>query len=375
MEKNLIKESSLYKMLIPTNVEQKIRQLLFKIYNTEWSGILFYKYEGSFDNNDFKVICQDILPLDIGNSVFTSFEMSPTVISYMAAHDLLDCQIGLIHSHHSMETFFSSTDISTLATEGMERNNFVSLIVNNAGTYSAAVTWKVEEMIEGTKHSTLKFFGNYSDVKVEAVKTTSTNVHYAMLDVEIEDSESEFTKIISDLKKSKQEKKFESTLYKAENVVSKVFKEDNDAVVPPLPSSRPYQSTIQFDKEENIENISISKEVIDACVSQLLTLSLTSSISLPIDNLRMEEISDKVNTRIGKRFEKEVDLLGYNTIGEFTYLVIQSEAQLIENIDNFAISDVEAALAEKVNEELEPYEAYFDHLLEVRQQLNMIAYE
>ena len=41
-------------------------------------------------------------------------------------------------------TFFSSTDVDTLRKEGFDRNCFVSLIVNNAGEYSAAITRKVE---------------------------------------------------------------------------------------------------------------------------------------------------------------------------------------------------------------------------------------
>lgn len=42
-----------------------------------------------------------------------------------------------------MATFFSGTDQNTLVQEGMGMNNFVSLIVNNAGEYTAAITRKV----------------------------------------------------------------------------------------------------------------------------------------------------------------------------------------------------------------------------------------
>ena len=41
-------------------------------------------------------------------------------------------------------TFFSGTDTGTLQSEGDKRNHFVSLIVNNAGTYTAGITRKVE---------------------------------------------------------------------------------------------------------------------------------------------------------------------------------------------------------------------------------------
>ena len=37
-------------------------------------------------------------------------------------------------------TFFSGTDLNTLQEEGSDMNNFLSLIVNNAGQYTAAIT-------------------------------------------------------------------------------------------------------------------------------------------------------------------------------------------------------------------------------------------
>ena len=44
-------------------------------------------------------------------------------------------------------TFFSGTDVSTLIKEGTDRNHFLSLIVNNEGTYTARITRKVEKKI------------------------------------------------------------------------------------------------------------------------------------------------------------------------------------------------------------------------------------
>lgn len=43
-----------------------------------------------------------------------------------------------------MATFLSGTDTATLKEEGADRNHFVSLIVNNAGTYTAAITRKIK---------------------------------------------------------------------------------------------------------------------------------------------------------------------------------------------------------------------------------------
>lgn len=94
----LIKGKSIFKIIIPNKVERKIRFVCNKVRTEEWSGTLFYKYEGSFEDNSLKIICEDIFVMDIGTAAYTEFDMSPDVISYMTEHsELLDCQMGLIH--------------------------------------------------------------------------------------------------------------------------------------------------------------------------------------------------------------------------------------------------------------------------------------
>lgn len=61
----------------------------------------------------------------------------------MAKNDLLDCYTGIIHSHNRFKTTFSNIDLETLLHEGMDMCNAVSLIVNNFGDYSAAITRQV----------------------------------------------------------------------------------------------------------------------------------------------------------------------------------------------------------------------------------------
>lgn len=140
----LEKDSELYKMTIPVEVEKKIQYLCKNIYDTEWSGVLLYDYKGSVEKGDLEVICSDVILMDIGTSSFTEYKMSADVINYMAEHpELLGCQIGQIHSHHKMAAFFSGTDLNTLQDEGIDRNHFVSLIVNNSGEYVAAITSKL----------------------------------------------------------------------------------------------------------------------------------------------------------------------------------------------------------------------------------------
>lgn len=94
----LTKGSTSYKMIIPKEVENKIRYLCSKVHDVEWSGTLFYNYSGTFEGGDLTITCKDLFLMDIGNSVYTEFDMSPDVVSYMAQNqELLDCQMGLIH--------------------------------------------------------------------------------------------------------------------------------------------------------------------------------------------------------------------------------------------------------------------------------------
>lgn len=88
-------------------------------------------------------------------------------------------------------TFFSGTDEHTLYDEGKDRVNFLSLIVNNAGTYSARITEK--DKLHITKHTqvTTGFFGEGDKVFSELEDTTEEDVsiRYHQLEVTVEPSE------------------------------------------------------------------------------------------------------------------------------------------------------------------------------------------
>ena len=103
----LVQKQGTYKLIIPAEVEQKIRYACKEVWSTEWSGTLFYTYEGSFEDKSLVITCKDIFVMDIGTQAYTEFDMNPDVIAYMCEHpELLDCQMGLIHSHNNMSKQF-----------------------------------------------------------------------------------------------------------------------------------------------------------------------------------------------------------------------------------------------------------------------------
>ena len=104
----LIKQSSTYKMIVPAKVEAKIRYLLRKFPHTEWSGVLFIKHTGSFENNDLVITCEDLYPMDLGTTGWTEFKMNEDVTAYMAENlELFECDTALVHSHHTMGKSFA----------------------------------------------------------------------------------------------------------------------------------------------------------------------------------------------------------------------------------------------------------------------------
>jgi len=94
----LKKGSATYKLIVPEKVEEKIRYLLRKFPSTEWSGVLFTKHTGTFENNDLVITCEDLYPMDLGTSGWTEFKMNEDVSAYMAENiELFDCDVALVH--------------------------------------------------------------------------------------------------------------------------------------------------------------------------------------------------------------------------------------------------------------------------------------
>ena len=195
-----------YKLIIPAEVERKIRFTCQKVWNTEWSGTLFFTHEGSFENNDLVIRCVDIYIMDIGTQAYTEFDMNPDVIAYMTEHsELLDCQMGLIHSHNNMSTFFSGTDTATLKEEGRDRNNFVSLIVNNAGSYTAAITRRIKSK-QVRESVSYEFFGDGEKQDTKEYVSDVDEIEWFYLKIEKEGENYSFPDMAARLEEIKQAK-------------------------------------------------------------------------------------------------------------------------------------------------------------------------
>lgn len=286
-----------YKLIIPAEVERKIRFACQKVWSTEWSGTLFFTHEGSFENNDLVIRCVDIYIMDIGTQAYTEFDMNPDVIAYMCENpELLDCQMGLIHSHNNMSTFFSGTDTATLKEEGRDRNNFVSLIVNNAGTYTAAITRRVKrysqikDMLvyeffgDGNKHDTKEYVSNADEIEWFYLKIEKEGENYSFPDMDARLEE------IRKQKKEEAEKaKITAPVYTGKylNVVaSQPVKAGPANINKGKVEQKPVQKTLFDDVKENelpfeeedpatlYGQVFVNQETIESLVRQLITCSI-----------------------------------------------------------------------------------------------------
>ena len=132
-----------FKLVISTELETKIRTFCALSPNREWSGVLFYKFQGSFEKG-VTILANDMYLMDQGNGAHTEFDLdAPEITRYMYMEKIFDHCIGLIHSHNQMQAFFSGEDTDTLYTHGTHMHNFVSLVVNNRGQYVARLTRQV----------------------------------------------------------------------------------------------------------------------------------------------------------------------------------------------------------------------------------------
>ena len=103
----LVLQTDTYTLYISKELQQDIKTACYYCKKEEWSGVFFYTIEGSFQNENLKIIGKRILIMDIGDTTKTSFLENPEIVSFMVDNpELLDCYRGLIHSHHDMSKQF-----------------------------------------------------------------------------------------------------------------------------------------------------------------------------------------------------------------------------------------------------------------------------
>lgn len=143
------------KVVVTQKLKNQIDWLHEKCGATEWSGELITSETNTINDLDnWTIKCEDIFLVDVGTSAYTSYEVDKGGFKSADIIDLYDSYPGLldgtqkaqhIHTHHSMQSFFSGTDWSQLEDRGVLSNYFLMLIVNFKGEYVAKVAFKAEK--------------------------------------------------------------------------------------------------------------------------------------------------------------------------------------------------------------------------------------
>lgn len=382
----LVHRQDIFKIVIPAEVEKKIRFLCKNIWDVEWSGVLFYKVEGAFEDKSLTIRCVDLFQMDIGTSAYTEFNVSPDMATYMVDHpELLEEGIyqGLIHSHNNMATFFSGTDTATLSAEGNDMAHFVSLIVNNAGKYTAGITRKYKCVQTVSEKYTYPTWNGEVREGVGTFDIEEEKLEWFNLDIVFEDATDDFeTEMMERIKEIKEaKKKVVTPMYGGRNYpqygnygkaitptkeVGSTFPMDEDKYYgekrswydpqkdkqdKQLPAG---QGELPFDQpgEENVEipygTITIDPDIVQSIVRQLVTSSIIISNENAVD---VKKWANSMESLYRRRFGsvKEFEYFASNYVDYLINYTYDGDVMAVINNDDSVMT---ALLAHDVREEL-----------------------
>lgn len=227
-------------------------------------------------------------------------------------------------------TFFSGTDIATLQSEGNSRNNFVSLIVNNKGLYSAAITRKIT-LNQGTS--------NLFDKEATNINYGISIIQAFKLNVVIENSN--FSKLKQVLNQLKQSKKPITPI--------NTYNKNNQH-----PSLTP--NTEVNKKDTSIKKPILKTSKLDDEVISLMYQLITGSIVINHNsNINIKDWILKLPTIYSKRFKNMKD---------FEYWIELYSEYLFFNIEDDISGEKMPKYATMILEELENYatNTYLDYI-------------
>lgn len=213
-------------------------------------------------------------------------------------------------------TFFSNTDLNTLREEGNDRNHFVSLIVNNEGTYTAAITRKVtrEQDIASTYT-----YRSFNDLEVRGEGTSKVNediIVYNMLKIikepNVQDLFTEVDERINFIKEAKAKPTPVNTPSLYPYKQRTLFDEEYFDSEPP----KTYISASMDPNELALSKESLPEAIIKSYTLQLLTGSIAISDTSKIN---IHQWANQMVSLFDRRFDKDLESfkLWIEVFGEF----------------------------------------------------------
>lgn len=206
-----------------------------------------------------------------------------------------------------MATWFSGTDRATLIEEGMSMPHFLSLIVNNAGNYTAKITRRVTL---STSSITYPTYGQ-NEVTEEVDTTVNEYIEAFPLDIEIAEDNvrTEVLQRIEEIRKEKA-KPVEKTFYSP--IMFSPREQDKKKFTPwemdwrkDCKECKPEASQPILFNSEELGELKAPERLIDRLVIQLLTGSVMSGMSGAFDLDKWIPNMDRVYKN---RFKTNIEL-------------------------------------------------------------------
>lgn len=246
-----------------------------------------------------------------------------------------------------MATFLSGTDRNTLIEKGMDMPHFLSLIVNNAGIYTAKITRRVS--LQTSKITYPTFGGESKSEEVES--TVNEYIEAFPLEIDIQEDTSIKDEVTQRIKEIEAEK----TAVRRTNFPSYTKEEDafsdGEEEVPSIrkfPLQRTLIQPTLFPSEEIFSsktdgswvNIEVPQELAQRLLIQLVTGSITAGYS---DKFDIEKWCSSVMERAFlRRFPDPQDL--ENWLDHYIeFLTWYTDWKEVENEDSDMIAKAVAA--------------------------------
>lgn len=172
-------QASKGKLIVTRKLQSQIDYLHKEVGSYEWIGVLLYKkLEGDIASPSTLVIrAEKLFLMDIGTTTTTKaiIDSEEVLAMYDQVPDIFEVKQGLIHTHHTMDSFFSNEDWDELNDNTKNHNYYLSLIVNFKGAYVAKISYMADVQNIFT-------FKNASD---EVKTSTSTQKVMVVFDMDI----------------------------------------------------------------------------------------------------------------------------------------------------------------------------------------------
>lgn len=306
--------------------------------------------------------------MDEGTGAYTEYNMSPEVVSYMCDHpELLEEGVyqGLIHSHNNMTSFFSGTDVNTLREEGNDMNHFVSLIVNNEGKYTAAITRKIKAVQTVSENYSYSTWGGTEIKGQDNYNSEEEYVEYFYLDINkaTNSFENEMFERIKEIRAIKEaaiqaqrknklnEADISSDQYMNKKEPDFKSKVDDYSFQVKVPSANiAKQTELPFEEDESYPYgiIHADEEVVDSLIKQIVT----SSVIIP-NNSQVDV--DKWAASMNKLYKARFDTVKVFESFATNYIdfLINNTDPMIDPAITTDMTEMAALLAYDVRERLE----------------------